>query len=222
MSYYGFIFARGGSKRIKDKNIVDFHGIPLISHVIETCKKCKYIQDIIVSTDSEKIAKIAKQSDAKIIKRPSELATDNVSQIMAWKHAIKEMKMNDNDIFISIPVVTPLKNERDIDNCIEKYMNNKCDIITTMYKNDHVAWSAKINSDKLLVPVYGNHWMSNRQEAETYYTLTSVCHVSNVRYIKKAKHPLEGRVLGLEIKFPNYIDIDTQEDLELCRKMKNN
>ena len=66
MSYYGFIFERGGSKRIKDKNIVDFHGIPLISHVIETCKKCKYIQDIIVSTDSEKIAKIAKQSDAKI------------------------------------------------------------------------------------------------------------------------------------------------------------
>ena len=45
MSYYGFIFARGGSKRIKDKNIVDFHGIPLISHVIETCKKCKYIQE---------------------------------------------------------------------------------------------------------------------------------------------------------------------------------
>jgi CMP-2-keto-3-deoxyoctulosonic acid synthetase len=68
MSYYGFIFARGGSKRIIDKNIVDFHGIPLIARAIETCKKSKYIQDIIVSTDSEKIAKIAKQYDAKIIK----------------------------------------------------------------------------------------------------------------------------------------------------------
>ena len=59
-----FIFARGGSKGIKDKNIVDFNGIPLIAKTINQAKGVKRINRVIVSTDSDKIAKIAKSFGA--------------------------------------------------------------------------------------------------------------------------------------------------------------
>jgi CMP-N-acetylneuraminic acid synthetase len=90
MNVFCFIFARGGSKSVKNKNIVNFNNKPLIANTILQAKRIKLIDKIFVSTDSRKIAKIASNYGAIIpFIRPKKLATDTSPEYLAWKHAIK-------------------------------------------------------------------------------------------------------------------------------------
>ena len=119
MKIYAFIFARGGSVGIKNKNIKLFNGKPLIEYSINIAKQSQYIDEIFVSTDSKKIANISKKCGAKVpFLRPYELATNESPEILSWKHIINNIE--NFDIFISIPTVCPFKTVEDIDNCIKK------------------------------------------------------------------------------------------------------
>ena len=82
---FTFIFARGGSKGIKNKNIKILNGKPLLFYSINMAKKFCKNQNIFVSTDSNKIALIAKKYGANIIKRPKLLSEDKSSELLAWK-----------------------------------------------------------------------------------------------------------------------------------------
>ena len=81
MKFVGYIFARGGSKGLKNKNLLNFDGKPLIAHTIMNAVNSGLFEDIIVSTDSEEIAKVAIKYGANVpFIRPAKLATDNSSE----------------------------------------------------------------------------------------------------------------------------------------------
>ena len=103
MKTFSFIFARGGSKGIKNKNIKSFCGKPLIEYSIKVAKEIDRIDECFVSTDSSKIAKISKELGAQIILRPSQLAEDSSSEWLAWQHAIKTVNklFSEFDVFVS-------------------------------------------------------------------------------------------------------------------------
>lgn len=84
--------ARGGSKRLKDKNIVLFHGKPLLGYAIKACKKSEMISHVVVSSDSEKILKIAAAFGATPILRDKEMAGDAVPKITAIRATVKQPK----------------------------------------------------------------------------------------------------------------------------------
>ena len=124
MKYTCYIFARGGSKGIKNKNISKLNGKPLIYYTIREAKKSKYINRIVVSTDDNKIKRVAKKLKVEILNRPKKLARDKTPELDAWKHAIKTEKdrFNNNDLFISLPTTSPLRSVNDINNGIRKYI----------------------------------------------------------------------------------------------------
>ena len=84
--------ARGGSKGLPRKNIIDLNGKPLIGWSIEASLKSKYITDTIVSSDDEEILNISQQYGANVLKRPKELATDIASSESVVEHTIKELE----------------------------------------------------------------------------------------------------------------------------------
>ena len=89
MSVYGFIFARGGSKGLLNKNLKDFCGKPLIAWSIEQAISIKTIKRVIVSTDSIEIADISRRYGAEVpFIRPPELATDESPEWLSWQHAL--------------------------------------------------------------------------------------------------------------------------------------
>ena len=93
MNVICFIFARGGSKSVKNKNIINFNNKPLIANAILQAKRIRLINKVLVSTDSSKIAKIAKKYGAIIpFIRPKKLATDFSPEYLSWKHAIKKFE----------------------------------------------------------------------------------------------------------------------------------
>ena len=120
MKTIAFIFARGGSKGLPNKNIKLLGGIPLIGHSILSAKENNSISAIYVSTDSQKIKDVAIELGANIIDRPDNLATDNSPEWFSWRHAVEELgdKGIKFDCFVSLPATAPLRSDDDINQCI--------------------------------------------------------------------------------------------------------
>ena len=92
-----FIFARSGSKGLKDKNIKDFAGKPLIAHTITAALESKLFDDVVVSTNSELIATISESFGASVpFLRPEKFATDYSDEILSWKHILENYKKKYN------------------------------------------------------------------------------------------------------------------------------
>ena len=99
---------RGNSKGIKNKNLVNFFGKPLMYWTIKQLKDCKIIKEIYVSSDSKKILNYAEKLKVSIIKRPSNISNGNSQSEDAILHAIKKKKLN-SDIIVFPQVTSPLR-----------------------------------------------------------------------------------------------------------------
>jgi N-acylneuraminate cytidylyltransferase/pseudaminic acid cytidylyltransferase len=118
--------ARGGSKRIPKKNIKPFCGKPLIAYSIENAKKSKLFDDIIVSTDSNEIAKVALYYGATVRMRPKELADDYTGSGEVIKHVLNELKKEgrEYDFCCTIYATAPLLQVEYLQKGLEVLKNN--------------------------------------------------------------------------------------------------
>lgn len=136
MNIVGFIFARGGSKGLPGKNVRLLSGKPLIAWSIEQAKAVGRIQRVIVSTDSEEIAAVAREYRAEVpFMRPSKLANDNSPEWLAWRHALSYLEESEGalpDIMISIPATAPLRLPVDVESCLNEYLKGGADLVITM------------------------------------------------------------------------------------------
>jgi CMP-N,N'-diacetyllegionaminic acid synthase len=114
--------ARGGSKRLKNKNILPLLGKPMISYAINACKQSKLIDAIYVSTESDKIAEIALKNGVKILKRPDELAQDNVSTQAVMQHFADCIK--DFTVLCLVQANSPQVQTENIDKAIKLLIDN--------------------------------------------------------------------------------------------------
>lgn len=123
--------ARGGSKRLKDKNIYPLLGKPLITYTIESALKINLFDKIIVSTDSEKIKKIAERYKVEVIKRPKKLSGDRAKTESVIFHVLKKLKEEFDYIFLLQPT-SPLRDEKDIVNAFKKIEKEKADFLISV------------------------------------------------------------------------------------------
>lgn len=151
----GITLARAGSKSVKLKNIKLINKKPLIAYTISEALKSKYLTDYIVSTNSLKIAKIAKRYGAKIpFLRPNKLSTDKSSSVSALIHATKFMEKKNNikyDYIVELMCTNPFKNSIDIDKVIKKIILTKADSVIAVHRiyDHHPARVKKIIDGKI-------------------------------------------------------------------------
>ena len=119
----GIIPARGGSKGLPGKNIVDLAGKPLIWYTIKAAKASKFLDFFIVSTDGKDIEEVSKKYGAMVIKRPKELALDDSPTVDAVYHAM-DMLPEKYDIIVLLEPTSPLRKKDDIDKAIVKLVDN--------------------------------------------------------------------------------------------------
>jgi CMP-N,N'-diacetyllegionaminic acid synthase len=128
--------ARGGSKGIQNKNIVDIGGHPLIKYTIDAAQKSKMLSDFIVSTDSAEITKVAKANGAMVpFKRPKRLSDDQALSLPVMQHAIGFMEENRGylyDYVIMLQPTTPLRQTEDIDNAINLLIDTDADSVLSV------------------------------------------------------------------------------------------
>lgn len=176
--------ARGGSKGIKNKNIIELCGKPLIAYTVEVGKRSKYIDDIIITTDSKQIAEVAKSFGAEVpFMRPAEFATDDSRTIDTVVHAIKTLKsMGRNyDVLVLLQPTQPLRTVEDINGALEKFLERECEShVSVSAVSDHPILIRSINSSNELAPLLNIGSTVRRQDMPEYYKVNGCIYINKI------------------------------------------
>ena len=152
MKILAVIPARGGSKGILGKNIRLFAGKPLLAHTIEHAQESKYITRIIVSTESDKIADVAKKYGAEVpFLRPKQLAGDRSLVVDTIIHLLKKLEADEGykpDILVLLQPTSPMRTPIDIDAVINLLLQRKSDAALTVCRTEQLVFT-KNKNDKL-------------------------------------------------------------------------
>ena len=137
--------ARGGSKSIPKKNIVDLDGFPLIAYSIAAAKMSPHISRIVVSTDSKEIAEIAKQYGAEVpFMRPAEYARDDSPDIEFFRHALEWLQEQERyipDLVVHLRPTTPLREPALVDKAIEEIIaDENATALRSAHESEHTAY----------------------------------------------------------------------------------
>lgn len=180
--------ARGGSKGIPHKNIIDLCGKPLISYTIDAGLGSKYIDYLMVSTDDEEIASVAKEYGAEVpFMRPAELAADTSKTIDVVLHAIKTLddRGYSFETLVLLQPTQPLRTVEDIDASIEKYYENSCRPLASVSEiDDHPLLIRRIVGGELktLLNVSST---CRRQDMPMYYRINGCIYINEIKEINK-------------------------------------
>ncbi|MGV4478988.1 cytidylyltransferase domain-containing protein [Ornithobacterium rhinotracheale] len=209
--------ARGGSKRLPEKNIKILGDKPLLTHSIDYAKTFDFIDEIVVSTDCSKIKEIAKLSGVKIIDRPDELAGDYVSTVKVLQHVVTNLKLKNNDNIILLQATNPLRPKHLLREAYEIYIQNNYDSLFTVSKDSHKL--GKIVNNKF-IPFNYEFGMRSQDMEPLYYE-------NGLLYISK-KHLIDAGIIMNEKSFPLFIeghlgnvDIDDQYDFDFAEFILN-
>ncbi len=216
--------ARGGSKGIPKKNIIDVGGLPLIAHSIKSAKKSKLINKVVVSTDSEEIAKIAKKYGVEApFLRPTRIASDRSPIIDTILHALDWLESHGEkfDAVALLEPTSPLRKDNDIDNAIKILMKNynKTDAVVSVGKVhlEHPLVMKIIDKNFLKPFLPQGRKIHQRQQLSRVYFPYGVIYLCKTSVLKKQKTFYPKRVMPYLIeRWQNY-EVDDIFDLICVR-----
>ncbi len=221
----GMINARGGSKGIPNKNIKPLGGMPLIGWSIETAKKVPQISRLIVSTEDEKIAQVARDLGADIpFMRPAELATDTALQLDTMIYNVERLEKEEGkriDAVVLLQPTQPFRLPGDVTGCIDALFKTGADSAITICPNKHHPfglWTqpATQKGMSLFIPQQGEKGF-NRQQMETLYMRTGSVYVMTRETLMDKKSLYGDYVEGYLVDdIRSWIIIDDLQDWEMA------
>lgn len=230
-SVLAIIPARGGSKGLPRKNILDLHGKPLIGWTIQAAKKSYYIDRVIVSTDDLEIAEIAKKEGGDVpFLRPAELANDTATSISVIEHAVNFLSSHGEryDFCVLLQPTSPLTESEDIDKALYT-LESKRDIADSIVGVSrviaaHPVFNVRIGEDGLIQPFLGDTFLTSvrRQDIEELYFFEGSLYISDMAVLLKEKGFYHKRTLPFVMpKWKSY-EIDDIEDFICVEAIMNN
>lgn len=213
------ILARGGSKGLPGKNIKEICGKPLIAWSINAAKESKFIDKLMVSTDSKEILKISNKYGANVpFLRPDCLSNDLVSSFDALEHAItfcKEELNETYDYIVLLEPTSPLRTSLDIDNAIEKLIKSNADSIVGICKTEDQNPAFLIKKDNNdFISSYVNSEMKSirRQDIEDVFFFEGTIYISRTEVLLDKKTFYHENTIGYEVPKYKSLEIDDIDD----------
>jgi CMP-N-acetylneuraminic acid synthetase len=216
--------ARGGSKSIPRKNLAPLAGRPLIAHMIGSALAVDLISDLVVSTEDEEIARVARSCGALVpFLRPAELAGDLVPSLPVVQHAVTEMERRRGaryDFVVLLQATAPLCRPEDIRECLVKLGQGDCDSVVTAVRtmSHHPFRLKRIVGDDLLVNYIdqGFEDMRPRQLLPPVYKRSGAAYASTRRVVMEGNSVVGPRARAVVVPEHTGIDIDGPLDLALA------
>lgn len=220
MSILGLISARGGSKGIPYKNIKPLNGKPLIAYTIEQARESKCLTRLIVSTDDENIADMAKEYGAEVpFMRPNELAQDHTPGIDVVLHAIDWLNANEGycpDAIMLLQPTSPFRMAADIDNAVAIYNErNPLSLVSVCIANDNPYWMMSINNG-ILTPLFGHIDHTRRQDLPKAYKLNGAIYISSPAMLKERRTFFTENTIPYIMPRERSMDIDDMLDFHFA------
>ncbi|MGL5255765.1 MAG: cytidylyltransferase domain-containing protein [Proteocatella sp.] len=218
-SILAIIPARGGSKGLPRKNILELKGKPLIAWTIEAAKKSTYIDTVVVSSEDNEIIEVALKWGAEIpFHRPQELAQDDTPSIDIILHAINILPQY--DYILLLQPTSPLRTAEDIDSCIEYFFSMKatsCVSISQVKSSPYWMYSLEKNNKlkSLLGSESSVHYQ--RQKLPVIYEINGAIYIAEKKWLIKNKGYISNETIGYIMEENKSIDIDNESDFLLAQ-----
>lgn len=228
LSVLGIIPARGGSKGIPGKNLIDINGVPLIGLSIQTGSellKLGAISRLIVSTDSDQIAETARTLGCEVpFMRPEAIATDEAKSALYVEHALEQLELSDQcnqyEAVMILQPTSPLRNAEKISGATEQFLASNSNSMISCYEecyiNDLVMYYR--DAEGLLRPKLEKHQSGTRRQDHGGVMVRNGClYVVRTEYFKTTGQLICDRPMLMEMPKRESVNVDSMEDLELLR-----
>ncbi len=220
--------ARGGSKSIPDKNLVELAGKPLIAHSIISAIETPSISRVLVTTDSDKIKDVSIHYDAEVpFIRPANLSEDNTPDLPVFQHCLEWLQLNESyspDLVIHLRPTTPFRNVNVIEECINKMLMTKeadsLRVVTPSREHPYKMWT--LDGDfEYLSPLISSEihepYNQPRQSLPMSYFQPGYLDVIRTNTITHLSSMSGSKIMGHILQSPNIVDIDDQLSLDFSR-----
>ncbi|MBN2288955.1 MAG: acylneuraminate cytidylyltransferase family protein [Candidatus Glassbacteria bacterium] len=219
--------ARGGSKRIPDKNIRELGGKKIIAYTIEAALESGVFSRVVVSTDSERIAGTAVELGAEVpFIRRADLADDHTPSSLATLDALENLDPGVGlyDYVVQLMVNCPLRNAQDIRDSFRNFIESNADsqISVTDYGWLNPWWAMKKDEQDRLEPVFTHQLKKRSQELPELYCPTGAIWIAKSGALRREKTFYTADRKGWYIPWQRAVDIDTEEDWLLAEMLIKN
>lgn len=214
-TFLAIIPARGGSKRLPRKNILDLAGKPLIAWSIEAGLDSQYIDKVIVTSDDTEILNIAQQFGSDAIKRPDALASDTATSFDAIKHTIENI--DKYDYVVLLQPTSPLRTAEHIDEAIELLERKKANAVVSVCEMEHSPlWSNTLPGDDSMKGFLKDKVLNKRsQDLEAYYRLNGAIYICNTnKLLEEESFFLKENIFAYKMDRESSVDIDEKIDFQ--------
>lgn len=217
------ICARGGSKGLPGKNIRPLGGRPLITWAIGQALATAGVERVIVSTDSEEIAVIARSAGADVpFLRPPELAGDRSPERLVWRHALAYLQTTDGrspDALLVVPATAPLRDVADLERALAEFARGDVDTVITVtdaHRNPYFNMVRRRADGYAELVIPPSVDVSRRQDAPEIHDMTTVAYVTDPAFVMRTMSMFDGRVRAVHVPIERALDIDTLIDFQLA------
>jgi N-acylneuraminate cytidylyltransferase len=210
------VLARGGSKGIPQKNIIDFCGKPMLAWTIEHCLESG-VESVYVSSDSEEILAVGEQFSARRILRPESISGDTASSESGWLHALDIIESESNwvDWVLAPQVTSPLTTAADIRNGLEIAASDKYDaVFSCSIAEDLFFWEERAGSLESVNYDWKNR--KRRQDFPKQFIENGSFYLFRPEILRQNNNRFGGRIGMVEMEFWKMFEIDTEQELRMC------
>jgi CMP-N,N'-diacetyllegionaminic acid synthase len=215
--------ARGGSKGIPKKNLLDLCGKPLIAWSIEQALGAELIDEVYVTSDSDEILEVAKKYGAKTIKRPVEISGDNATSESAWIHALDTLKAEGKEVshIVCMQATSPVRHSHDLDQAIAKVKDEKLDSLFSVANiGDFFIWRKIGGNYESINYDYKNR--KRRQDFGEQLLENGSFYVSTPKLLKESNNRLGGKIGVHEMPLWKSFEIDEIENVKFIKMIMEN
>lgn len=210
--------ARGGSKGIPGKNLIDFCGKPLLAWSIEQAKRAEGISSVWVTSDSPEILQVAEKYGARAIRRPAVLSGDTATSESAWLHAMDEIEKQGEviELVVAMQATSPLREPEDLDRGIRDLKTQGLDSLFSCAKlEDFYIWE-RSSSGALSSLNYDYKNRKRRQDVAQQYVENGSFYIFKPEILRKTGNRLGGNLGITLMDFWKSFEIDSLSGLHMC------
>lgn len=215
--------ARGGSKRLPRKSILGFNGKPMIAHTIDAAKNSMCFDQIIVSSDSLEVLKIARKYGATPLKRSSKLSDDKTTTATVLIDVLNQQEAEGMawDILVCLYATAPLRHFGDIREVTQMIKPGVCDYAMAVCEANRPIHQAMLSEDGVLKPAWPELVNKNSQFAPKYLFGNGSTYAVSVPAFRVSQTLYGPGLQGYEMPPERSVDIDTEADLRLATYYSN-
>lgn len=213
--YVAIIPARGGSKGLPRKNVLDLAGKPLIAHTIEAALESNRFESVWVTTDCPEIKTVALKYGAQVIDRPGELATDVASSLDVITHALNNIELNKIDKFLLLQPTSPLRKAIHITESISQFERGKEPKLVSIQKVEDSPFKMIYMDNESYKPI--REWSdltSPRQSLPIVYKPNGAIYIADIHNYLKDQELLNEDTSYYHMDCSASMDVDTYGDFQ--------